>query len=392
MIAGAGIGGLTAALTLARKGFRVVLLEQAPQLEETGAGVQLSPNATRILLALGLGDALAPSVVVPEEIRIRQARTGDDIVRVRLGEFVENRYGAPYWVAHRSDVQAALAEAARTDPDIELKLDAVVEDFAVHGHGITVAGRLGGKTFEERGIGLVGADGLWSTTRARLGDEFPPLFAGRTAWRAVVPADQVGVHFHVPLVNLWLGWKAHLVHFPVKAGTLVNIVAIVSDNFAKPGWSEPGSREELLARFSSRFWAESARTLLATPEQWVKWPLYDRPPARHWGAGPVTLLGDAAHPMLPFLAQGAAMAIEDAVVLAECLDPANHIGLGMRRYESWRRARTARAQRAARKNNRRFHLIGPDAAVRNFVLRRRGGYRLIRRYDWIYKWRFGELR
>src|SRR5918992_708843 len=144
MIAGAGIGGLTAALTLARKGFRVVVLEQAPQLEESGAGIQLSPNATCILLALGLGDALASSIVVPEEIRIRQARTGEDIVRVRLGEFVENRYGAPYWLAHRSDVQAALAKLAGAHPDVDLKLGAIVEDFAVHGHGVTVAGRLDG--------------------------------------------------------------------------------------------------------------------------------------------------------------------------------------------------------------------------------------------------------
>jgi len=387
MIAGAGIGGLTAAITLARKGFRVVVLEQAPQLEETGAGIQLSPNATRILLDLGLGDALRPHVVVPEEIRIRQARTGDDIVRVQLGEFAENRYGAPYWVAHRSDVQAALAEAARAHPDIDLKLDAVVEDFALHGHGLTVAGRIGGKTFEERGIGLVGADGLWSTTRARLGDPEPPGFAGRTAWRAVVPVSSVGVHFRVPLVNLWLGWKAHLVHYPVKGGALVNIVAIVTDTFTKEGWSEPGSREEILARFSSRFWAEPARTLLAVPEQWVKWALCDRAPVRSWGTGPVTLLGDAAHPMLPFLAQGAAMALEDAIVLGECLDPAQHISIGMRRYESLRHRRTARAQRAARKNGRRFHLVGPDAALRNFILRQRGGYSLIRRYDWVYKWR-----
>jgi salicylate hydroxylase len=389
MIAGAGIGGLTAALMLARKGFRVVVLEQAAQFEDGGAGIQLSPNATHVLLALGLGDALAASVVMPEEIRIRHARTGEDIMRARLGEFMENRYGAPYWVAHRSDVQAALATLVRAHPDIDLKLSAIVEDFAVHGQGVTVAGRVDGQTFEERGIGLVGADGLWSTIRARLGDDTAPSFAGRTAWRAVVPADRVGVHFRVPLLNLWLGWRAHLVHYPVKGGALVNIVAIIRENWAKPGWGEAGAREELLARFSPRFWAEPARTLLETPETWVKWALYDRPPEKRWGMGPVTLLGDAAHPILPFLPQSAALAIEDAVVLSECLDPANQIGIGMRRYEAWRRKRTARAQRVARKNGRRFHLVGPDAALRNFMWRRRSGYSFIRRYEWLYKWRSG---
>jgi salicylate hydroxylase len=387
IVVGAGIGGLAAALALVAKQFRVVVLEQAPRLEETGAGIQLSPNATRILLALGVRKLLQPSVVAPDGVRVRKARSGEEIVHMPLGEFAELRYEAPYWVAHRADLQAALVQTAQSHPDIEIKLDARVENFALHAHGVTVGGRHGEDTFEESGVALVGADGLWSTIRARLGDDAPPRFQRRTAWRALVPAEQVPLEFRQTLVQLWLGWKTHLVHYPVKAGSLINIVAIVSDTWEKPGWSEAGSREEILARFLPGAWAEPARALLGEPEHWLKWALYDRPPLRRWGDGPVTLLGDAAHPVLPFLAQGAALAIEDAAVLAECMADSGDPAIAMRRYEGWRRPRTTKAQRAARKNGSRYHMWGPDAAVRNFLLRRMGGENLLARYDWLYDWR-----
>jgi salicylate hydroxylase len=387
IVAGAGIGGLTAALALVAKGFRAVVLEQAPRLDETGAGIQLSPNATRILIALGLDKAVAPSAVVPHFIRVRKARSGNEIVQVPLGGFAERRYGAPYWLLHRGDLQAILADAARAHPDITLRLADRVEDFAVHANGVTVAGRHGQQTFEERGLAVVGADGLWSTLRARLGDAAPPSFGGRTAWRALVPANLVAPECREPVVELWLGWKTHLVHYPVKAGALVNVVAIVRDSWEKPGWNEAGKRHEILGHFLPRWWAEPARALLGTPDNWLKWALYDRLPLRRWGEGPITLIGDAAHPMLPFLAQGAALAIEDAAVLAECLSQSDDPVAGMRRYEKWRRGRTAKAQRAARKNGARYHMAGPDATVRNLVLRWMGGRRLLAHYDWLYDWR-----
>ena len=385
IVAGAGVGGLTAALALAAKGFRVVVLEQAERLEEIGAGLQLSPNATRILAALGLNDRLAAAVVAPEALRVRTYR-GRDIVRMPLGPFAQRRYGAPYWVAHRGDLQAALAGAVGANPDITLRLGARAEDYALHAKGVTVQVRTAQGADDEHGIALIGADGLWSMLRPRLGDQRPARFVHRTAWRAMLPAKPLVPEFREPVVSLWLGPDAHLVLYPVKAGDAVNLVAIVNDEWHQPGWSAAGMPEELLAHFSR--WPPRVRNLLALPDRWGKWALYDRPRLRRWGTGPVTLLGDAAHPMLPALAQGAAMAIEDAYVLADCLArmPDQPVR-ALRRYERQRRRRTARVQRVARWNSRVYHLKGVAAFLRNRALRSRGGQGLLRRYDWLYGWR-----
>src|SRR4051794_12184742 len=229
VIAGAGIGGLTAALALTRAGFRAVGLEQAPRLEEAGARIQLSPNAIRVLAELCLLHRLRPHVVAPEAIRIIDAATGRDIVRIPLGAQADQRYGAPYWVVHRADLQAVLAAAIEDSADVTLRLGTKVEDFALHPHGVTVQARTAQGLRDEQGIGLIGADGLWSTLHTRLGDQRPPRFAQRTAWRAVVPTDKVTPEFREPVTGLWLGRDAHLVHYPVKSGREINIVAIVRD-------------------------------------------------------------------------------------------------------------------------------------------------------------------
>jgi salicylate hydroxylase len=387
IVAGAGIGGLSAALMLARGGFRVTVLEQAERLEETGAGIQLSPNATRILIALELGERLRPDIVVPSGVAIKTA-SGGHLAQMPLGDAAERRYGAPYWCIHRGDLQAALLDAVRVSPDIVLRLGIRVEDFVVHAHGVSAACRQASASADQHGIGLIGADGLWSSLRPRLGHRAQPEFQRRTAWRALVPASSVEPEFRSDELQLWLGPDSHLVHYPVKGGALINIVAIVTDHWAQPGWSAEGDRRELLARFSPWNWAEPVREFLALPERWLKWALYDLAPLRHWGEGPVTLLGDAAHPMLPFLAQGAAMAIEDAAVLAQRLalqpdDPAS----AMRGYERARRRRTAMVQRSARRNGRIYHLAAAEALLRNLFLRAAGGLVLPRRYNWLYDWR-----
>jgi len=385
VIAGAGIGGLTAALTLTRAGYRAVVLEQAARLEEAGAGIQLSPNATRVLSELGLAEKLRPLVVAPQAIRIVNGRSGRDIVRVPLGSAAEQRYGAPYWVIHRADLQAVLAQAIEQSPDVTLRLGMRMEDFAVHPHGITVQARTAQGARDEQGIALIGADGLWSAVRASLGDRRKPTFAQRTAWRAVVPAAQAPVEFREPVTCLWLGRDAHLVHYPVKAGREINIVAIVRDDWREPGWSVPGKPAELVPRFAS--FAPAARALIALPDRWQKWALFDRPPRRLRAQGPVTLIGDAAHPMLPFLAQGGAMAIEDAAVLAHSLGREDDPARALRAYEVARRRRVARVQAEARQNSWRYHLAGPLALARDTVLASLGGDRMLRRYDWLYGWK-----
>ncbi len=387
IVAGAGIGGLTAALALAQRGLRVIVLEQAERLQETGAGIQLSPNATRVLISLGLEEPLRHEIVEPAAVVVHGSR-GKRLAGVPLGHAAAERYGAPYWTIHRGDLQRVLVEAARAHPDIALKLGTTVEDFVTHGHGVSVACRRGAVAADEGGIALVAADGLWSGLRRRLGHRDRPAFRQRTAWRALVPAESVAEPFRGPQVRLWLGRDAHLVHYPVKTGSLVNIVAIVRDDWDGTGWSESGQRDELLARFPRRRWSEEARALLAQPENWLKWALYDLPPLRRWGDGPVALLGDAAHPTLPFLAQGAALAIEDAAILATALaqrpdDPVH----ALRAYEGARRERAARVQRAGRFNSKIYHLAGAEALARNLALRVLDGNGLLRRFDWLYGWR-----
>jgi salicylate hydroxylase len=386
IVAGAGIGGLTTALMLARSGFRVLLLEQARRLEETGAGIQLSPNATRVLIGLGLGERLRADASAPQAIAVKTA-TGGNLTRVPLGDAVEQRYGAPYWSIHRADLQAALLDAVHATPDIALRLDSRVEDFVVHANGVSVGCRRGTAATQELCVALICADGLWSSLRTRLGFR-GPQFTQRTAWRAMLPADAVDEEFRIDEVQLWLGRNAHIVHYPVKSGALINVVAIVTDQWAETGWGAEGARDELLAHYSAWNWAAPAREFLALPSRWHKWALYDLPPLDRWSDGPVTLLGDAAHATLPFLAQGAAMAIEDTAVLADCLarEPADP-SAAFRRYARARRRRTARVQRAARSNGRIYHQAAGEALARNLFLRLAGGKMLLRRYDWLYDWR-----
>jgi salicylate hydroxylase len=390
IVAGAGIAGLTTALAMARAGLRVTLLEQADKLLETGAGLQLSPNATRVLTSLGLRERLLPHAVAPHAIRVMSGGSGREIVRIPLAD-AEKKYGAPFWVLHRADLQAALVAAAQASMDITLKLGTSVEDFAAHVKGVSVLGRQDRQVFDERGMVLIGADGIWSNVAARLKRQRPAQFAHRTAWRALVPADSVPAEFRAPFVHLWLGVDAHLVHYPVKGGSLINIVGIVHDEWNEAGWSAPGEPKEILRHFARWTWHDRARDLIATPKRWLKWALYERRAAFRGGEGPVSLIGDAAHPMLPFLAQGAGMAIEDAAVLAWCLkeyrdDPAD----ALRAYEGARRLRTARAQQVSHKQGTIYGRSGPEALVRNLGMKFMGGDRLRAHYDWIYTWRSPE--
>ncbi len=369
LIAGGGIGGLSAALCLARAGHRVEVFERAPEFAEIGAGIQLSPNCTRVLHHLGLEPALAACAFLPEATEFRHFRSGRVISRSPLGESVRARYGYSYYHVHRGDLLQVLVNAARRERAVTLHLDAPVGSFADSGDAVEISA--GGATW--RGDLLIGADGIHSAVRSRLWGEESPTFTGNVAWRALVPAERLAGAAMRPVGTVWWGPHRHFVHYFVRRGELVNCVCVVEKTgWEVESWTARGAHHELKADFAG--WHPDVQRLIdhADPDSLYKWALFDRPPMRAWGRGRVTLLGDACHPTLPFMAQGAAMAIEDGAVLAACLDEQDVAG-SLARYEKLRRKRTARVQAGSRRNARVFHLTGIGAWLRNRAARAAGG-------------------
>jgi salicylate hydroxylase len=391
IVAGAGIGGLTASLALARQGFRVVVLEKAERLEEAGAGLQLSPNASRVLIELGLQPRLAPRAIIPEAISIISARSGGEIARLPLGDAATSKAGAPYWVVHRADLQSALQAEVNDHPDIELRLGCQFEDVGTHAKGLTVVQRSGNTRQQELALALVGADGIWSAVRHHLFPDVQPRFSGLIAWRGTLDATQLPREYTSRRVQLWMGSNAHLVAYPIAGARQINIVAIVPGTWNRPGWSAPGEANEIKNAFSAR-WPNGARMMIGAVDEWRKWALFTVPDGGEWSDGAVALLGDAAHAMLPFAAQGAGMAIEDATVLAKCLGETQNeggpsIASAMQMYARARRSRISRVQRTARQNGRIYHLTGPMALARDLAIKAMGPQRMLARQDWIYDWR-----
>jgi salicylate hydroxylase len=383
---------LTAALALAAQGFRVVILEKTERLEEAGAGLQLSPNASRVLIALGLQDRLAARAVTPDAISLMSAQSGGEVIRLPLGEEATFRAGAPYWVIHRADLQAALQAHVNDNPDIELRLGCQFEDAVTHAKGLTVVQRSGMARQQEVALALVGADGIWSTVRHHLFPEVQPQFSGLIAWRGTLDATQLPREHTARRVQLWMGPQAHLVAYPISGAHRINVVAVVPGTWNRPGWSAPGETNEIKNAFASTRWPGNARMMIGAVDDWRKWALFTVPDGGGWSKGAIALLGDAAHAMLPFAAQGAGMAIEDAAVLAKCLgEAAGDSGAGipeaMKRYAKLRRSRVARVQRAASRNGTIYHLTGPMAFARDLSIKAIGAKRMLARQDWIFDWR-----
>lgn len=382
-IAGAGIGGLTAALCLAKAGFTATVLERSPALEEVGAGIQLSPNASRIVIGLGLAEALAPVVFAPAGMDVRSGRSGAILAAATLGEAAAQRWGSPWWVVHRADLLAALAAAAAREPAITIETGAAVETAVAAGDGVDLT-LVGG---ERRHVGaLVGADGIRSAVRRGLGDTAPPTFRHRSAFRATLPMEAVPAALRGDRLGLWLGPDAHLVHYPLRGGSLFNVVAIIGDPAPVEGWRAPGEASVLAGRLAG--WDAAPRQLIAAVDGWQRWSLADRPVWFGRSRGAATLIGDAAHAMLPFVAQGGAMAIEDAAVLAACCAAApGDLAGAFRAYEQARKGRVARVQSLARRNGAVYHLKGPAAFARDAAIRLLGGRGLLAQQDWIYAFR-----
>lgn len=391
VVAGAGIGGLTAALTLAAKGFRIVLLEKAERLAEAGAGLQLSPNASRVLVDIGLRSQLAERATTPDAVSLMSARHGGEVIRLPLGENAAFRSDAPYWVMHRADLQAALLAAVNAHPDIDLRLGSQFEDFGIHGNGVVVGHRKDTRREHEPAQALIGADGVWSAVRHQLFPAVQPHFAGLIAWRGTFDAGLLPRDLAPHRVQLWMGPQAHLVAYPMSGGRRINVVAIMPGRWNRPGWSAPGNAADIKNHFAASGWPASARMVLGAVDDWRRWALFTMPDGGTWSKGPVTLLGDASHAMLPFAAQGAGMAIEDAAVLANCLAPfvddTVNLPAALLRYAAMRRGRVGRVQRLARQSGRIYHLRWPMAVARDLVMKKLGVTRLQHRQDWIYDWR-----
>ncbi|WP_153768522.1 FAD-dependent monooxygenase [Labrenzia sp. CE80] len=386
VIAGAGIGGLTAAVALSRAGHRVLVLERASALSEVGAGLQLSPNACKCLDKIGVLEAVRKTASAPEAIRIRSARSGKALAHIPLGSEASARYGAPYLLSHRADLQKALYDKARSLPSVEVRFG-----HSFIGSHVDEAGNLSvtfqaddGRNLTLQAKALVGADGVWSRVRETLREHATAKFSGRTAYRATLRADQVDPGL-LRDTGLWLGKDAHIVHYPIRQQSAFNIVVLVAEDWNEQDWSAPADRISLLKRFAQ--WAPDARRLLETPDSWLKWALCGVPATGPWAQGKTVLIGDAAHAMLPFAAQGAAMAIEDALVLASVLTPeTTDIADALCRFERQRRERVRKVQKTAEENGRIYHMSGPLALGRDTVLRMSSPESLSARMDWIYGW------
>ena len=352
IVAGAGLGGLTLALCLARAGFSVTVLEQANALGEVGAGVQISANGARVLYHLGLAEALQAVAFKPERGEMRHWQSGETLSSRPLGQASEAAFGFPYFHLHRADFHAVLADALAAVAPGSVHLGAKVTGFSQSGAGVTVTTEAGESVF---GDVLVGCDGIHSAIRTQLFGPDAPRFTGCVAWRAIVPVGALPPGHVRPVSSNWIGRGGHFVHYYVRRGELVNCVGIIEqDEWQAESWSSEGAMAGFLDDFKD--WHEDVQILMRQAESCYRWGLFDRDPMPEWSQGRVTLLGDACHPMLPFMAQGAVMAIEDANTLAQCLaSAAAAYPSALQRYEYLRRERTATVQQMSRDNIQFFH-------------------------------------
>lgn len=381
LISGGGIGGLITAYALAKKGFPVRLFEQSKEFAEVGAGIQLGPNIFRVLEKVGLKAAVLADAHIPPAQEMRNALTGDLIANIPLGQAFSDYFGGqPYAVTHRADIHRTLLNACEGSNLITLETSRRVDDFEDHGEGVTVTLNNGDKV---KGRALIACDGMWSKIRDRIVGDGKPRVSGHIAYRAVLKRDEVPDDLWRPDVILWAGPRTHFVHYPLRRGELYNLVAVFHSDHYEEGWDAEGAKDVMWQHFKMQ--VPQVTRMLERINTWRMWVLCDREPVKNWTQGNVTLLGDAAHPMLQYLAQGACMATEDAVVLADKVaETPDDLPAAFQAYQQARYLRTGRTQIMARVYGEFYHARGVAAELRDMAVGGRTEQQAREGIAWLY--------
>ena len=381
IIAGGGIGGLATAIGLAHKGFASIVLEKAPKFGEIGAGIQLGPNAFHAFDYLGVGDAARGMAVYIDSLRLMDAISGDEITRIPLDQAFRARFKNPYGVIHRGDLHGVFVRACQAHSLVDLRTSSEVVDYDQDGSRVTV--RLADGDAVD-GSMLVGADGLWSNIRMKVVGDGAPQVSGHTTYRSVIPTENMPEDLRWNAATLWAGPKCHIVHYPLSDWKSFNLVVTAHNHAPEPVAGKPVSAEEVKRWFQHI--NERARKIIDHGKDWKLWVLCDREPVTNWQDGRVVLLGDAAHPMLQYFAQGACMAMEDAVCLSAEMEAASgDVARALPAYQARRTLRTARVQLQSRLIGEHiYHPAGGHAALRNAIMRAKTPEQWYQSVDWIY--------
>ncbi len=380
VIAGGGIGGLATAIGLAQQGIRSIVLEKAAELGEIGAGIQLGPNAFHAFDYLGVGDAARAMAIYIDNLRLMDALSGEEITRIPLDDAFRTRFRNPYAVVHRGDLHGVFLKACIDHDLVELRTSAGVAGYAQDGGTATALLEDGEQV---TGQALIGADGLWSNVRRQLVGDGAPRVSGHTTYRSVIPVEQMPDDLRWNAATLWAGPKCHIVHYPLSGWKLFNLVVTYHNDAPEPVAGLPVSRAEVEKGFEHV--SPVARQIIERGRDWKLWVLCDRDPIMDWVDGRVALLGDAAHPMLQYFAQGACMAMEDAVCLSHEVGQGSDIGQALVNYQNRRRLRTARVQLQSREIGEHvYHPAGAHAALRNAVMSARTPSDWYDQIDWLY--------